>query len=246
MGTPKKIKMKSVAILCIVLIQGAHSLPDTEVQVLKDLHQLTNGSAWLKNQWLTNGSAKSIDPVTACTLPGVRCKDDHVIVLSLEMTFTGGVIPDSIGALSHLRELDLGTNFLSGSLPSSLGTLKSLKQFEADGNHFTGHIPASWEALRSNDCDECGPRQGAYTGGARVALGYNTRNSSLELNETEFGWECPFPDFLMVSTSTSFPGSNVASGWGLPQECGLTTYDDTPNEEIYDLEFDKMNQHDEL
>jgi len=232
--------MKLAILLCAICMHGAYSLPDTEVQALKDLHEMTHGATWRKNHW------ESIDPRSACTLPGVSCRNDHVTELSLEHSFSGGVIPDSISALSYLRVIDMGSNFLSGSLPGSLGNLKHLEQFEADSNHFTGHLPADWEALRSNDCDECVPRQGASTGGARVFLGFNTRSAE---GVTRSGWECPYPKFLSKLTNTSTPGSSVATGWGLPRECGLTAQDVTPDEEdtvsakAGDEEHDDWDEH---
>eukprot|EP00656_Telonema_subtile_P054206 TRINITY_DN803_c0_g3_i1.p1 TRINITY_DN803_c0_g3~~TRINITY_DN803_c0_g3_i1.p1 ORF type:complete len:231 (+),score=50.20 TRINITY_DN803_c0_g3_i1:89-781(+) len=171
-----------------------------------------------------------INAETGCKLPGVSCEGDHVTQLSLEHSLAGGQLPGSLAALDHALVLDLGSNMLSGPLPAEIGSMKNLAQIEADGNHFTGAIPAEWEALRKNACgEECGPRHGASTGGARVFLGFNSVKQ--EDGSKLFGFGCPYTEFLQGETSTSVDGSTVATGWGLSKECGLANEDKTPDEE---------------
>jgi hypothetical protein len=51
-----------------------------------------------------------------------------------------------------------------------------------------------------------------------------------------FGFECPYPLFLLNRTEVARKGnrvahSNIATAWGLRFECGLTSKDQTPDEE---------------
>jgi hypothetical protein len=145
----------------------------------------------------------------------------------MEGWFDGGYLPSSLANLKYLRKLDLGANHLTGTLPPELGSLEHIENLEFDNNNFHGAIPEAWAGLRllRRNTSDHHPREGAPNGGCGVFVGFNTHPSG------KFGFECPYPDFLLTSTVTSTVNSTVATSWGLKRECGLNAEDQTPDEE---------------
>nr|XP_043619662.1 receptor kinase-like protein Xa21 [Erigeron canadensis] len=71
-------------------------------------------------------------------------KCSKLMILSISNCNFQGVVPTSIGNLSHqLQFLDLGENQLYGSLPSSIGNLVGVTHLGLVENQFTGKIPST-------------------------------------------------------------------------------------------------------
>jgi len=208
-------------LLLTVVLATANSLPQSEINALKDLYHSTNGPKWRKNRWPAKLDG---DP---CRWAGITCHRGHVAYISHEHTYAGGSLPASIGDLTEVQLLDLGSNMLTGPIPKELGSLKKVFQIEADGNHFTGKVPTELEALtKLRSGPEHRPRSGASAGGARVFLGFNSHPGS-----AKFGFECPYPAWLNAANPTNRPGTTIATSFGLMKNCGLVDHDATPDEE---------------
>ena len=72
----------------------------------------------------------------------------HLRGLVLSDNKLTGVVPESIGNLTHLINLELRRNQLEDKIPSSIGNLTQLEELLLDKNQFTHAIPG--ENLRSN------------------------------------------------------------------------------------------------
>jgi hypothetical protein len=55
-----------------------------------------------------------------------------------------GIIPSTLGNLSHLKALSMDSNRLAGTIPSTLGNLQQLFYIDLYNNTLTGTIPSQW------------------------------------------------------------------------------------------------------
>ena len=104
---------------------------------LKVLYEVTDGANWTNNaDWLSDKPLGEWFGVTT---------DANGRVTHLELANNGlsGVLPSSLGDLTHLQELVFFNNALSGALPSSLGALTHLKLLWLGRNQLSGSLP-SW------------------------------------------------------------------------------------------------------
>ncbi|XP_058210567.1 receptor kinase-like protein Xa21 [Rhododendron vialii] len=105
---------------------------------LKNLHFINLGF----NNFETKGS-DGLAFLSSLT----NCSD--LLVVVLENSTFGGVLPDSVGNLStSVRLLALGLNQLYGSIPSAIGNLVGLEILALNNNLLTGPIPDSIGHLR--------------------------------------------------------------------------------------------------
>lgn len=234
------LPMSLVLALCVHAMPArTGAIPDIELDALLDLYHSTNGPTWRKNRWpkklqsyRSGNMTQNRSALKPCAWRGVECRQGHVVTLSLEHSLNGGILPASLAALHQVEVLDLGSNKLQGSLPAEWGVgLQACVQIEMDGNQFTGTVPEEWAAFADGRAP---PREGAAVGGARIFLGFNNRIGEPESGK--FGFQCPYPAFLLNRTEVLRGGkraavSNIATAWGLPAECGLTNEDQTPDEE---------------
>ena len=77
----------------------------------------------------------------------------RVTRLVLERKDLTGIIPETIGDLSGLRDLELGHNLLTDGIPSELEGLSNLEHLYLEGNGFTGCIPSGLRDVANNDLD---------------------------------------------------------------------------------------------
>jgi len=128
------------------------TIPDYELQALKDLYDSTDGDKWdyiYRRKWNFKTKPCSVDT----TWFGLSCSYDsnsdfyHVIQIDLNNVNLHGTLPHSLGDLSELTSLLLYYNQLSGSIPSSLGQLTKLTDLYLSDNLFTGTIPDSFGLL---------------------------------------------------------------------------------------------------
>ncbi|KAG2242464.1 hypothetical protein Bca52824_095691 [Brassica carinata] len=63
--------------------------------------------------------------------------------ISIDMTSFSGIIPSSLGNLSHLSFLRLSSNNFIGEIPSSIGNLKQLISFDVFSNKLSGNFPSA-------------------------------------------------------------------------------------------------------
>ena len=75
----------------------------------------------------------------------------RVTRLVLERKDLTGIIPETIGDLSGLRDLELGHNLLTDGIPSELEGLSNLEHLYLEGNGFTGCIPSGLQDVENND-----------------------------------------------------------------------------------------------
>ena len=95
--------------------------------------------------------------------PGVTVLYGRVFGVAVSGSNLNGVIPSSIGELSHLDSLNLSGNSLHGAIPLELGMLRRLNSLNLANNNLTESIPpelgnlGNLEALDLADNDLSGP-----------------------------------------------------------------------------------------
>jgi len=128
------------------------TIPDYEMQALKDFYDSTDGVWWGKSfndgQWDFTD-----DNVNPCAIDkawkGLSCVYDssngifHVTSIDLQGYNLRGTLPSSLGQLSKLTYLFLSSNSLTGTLPDSLGQLSKLDSLALYSSSFNGTIPSS-------------------------------------------------------------------------------------------------------
>lgn len=87
--------------------------------------------------------------ISRTNLSGFLPKTWHENISSVDLSGNNlkGIIPPSMGRLSHLRTLDLSSNQLHGSIPSSLGKLLHLEKLALASNNLSGPIPISFSEM---------------------------------------------------------------------------------------------------
>jgi len=118
------------------------SIPDYELQALKDLYDSTDGDNWV---WTGNHWDFSDAEANPCNYwQGIYCSDYyHVTSIYLYSCNLVGSLPSSLGLLSELTQLILYYNKLTGIIPASLGQLTKLTHLYLFSNELTGSLPES-------------------------------------------------------------------------------------------------------
>ncbi|MFK5971490.1 MAG: choice-of-anchor D domain-containing protein [Candidatus Marithrix sp.] len=110
-------------------------IPQAECEILVELYNNTYGNNWTdsyNNNWnLTN---------TPCSWDGVRCINEHVIVIERQAKNLTGSLPD-LSVLTELQTLDLKGNKLAGYIPSMNSLTKLQVLILSGGNQIIGRIP---------------------------------------------------------------------------------------------------------
>ena len=141
----------------ICILSSMSTIPDYEMQALKDLYDSTGGDNWRwKNygvQWdFTNGNKLQCTADDYTSWQGLTCTYNssndlfHVTSINLRWWYynLNGTLPDSLGQLSELNYLQLDSeSLLFGSIPASLGQLSKLSYLSISYNSLTGTLPAS-------------------------------------------------------------------------------------------------------
>jgi Leucine-rich repeat (LRR) protein len=100
-----------------------------------------------------------------------------------------GIIPSSIGSLSHLYSLDLSFNQLNEAIPSSIGNLSTLQLFYLSSNQLSGNLPASICNLNNLIILQLGNNQ--LIGSIPINIGNLTRLLALSLENNQLSGSIP-------------------------------------------------------
>lgn len=74
-------------------------------------------------------------------IDGIFMVDGLIVNLDLSNNKLQGILPASIGALRHLKELHLYNNRIEGEVPITLRTMRQLQILYLNGNAFSGILP---------------------------------------------------------------------------------------------------------
>jgi hypothetical protein len=140
----KNLLLATIAMASFAFTDNVYAqIPQHEREALIALYYSTNGAAWNSNDgWLSG-------PGTECTWYKVSCRDGHVFALDLRENNLDGIIPASLGDLSHLKLLYLFRNSLRGKIPPELGNLQAVERFYLFENAMSGSIPSELGNLKS-------------------------------------------------------------------------------------------------
>ena len=136
--------------------EGGGGVASPDCAALVALYEATDGDNWKDNtHWMSD---RPLDEWY-----GVTTDDDgRVTHLELGGNDLSGVLPESLGNLTHLQALYLNDNQLSGSIPSSWENLSNLQEIALRNNPLSGCIPAGLREVSDRDFDAlglsyCGP-----------------------------------------------------------------------------------------
>jgi len=198
---------KPLIVLVLFLILGSvvsAKVSKVEKRVLLEIYQSTNGPGWT-HAWNLS------EPVSSWY--GVGIDKGKVVSLNLFNNNLTGVLPKSIGKLSHLRvfniafnsiegtipqevvllqrlqELRMGKNRLTGAIPENIGRLKELEVLDFFANQLIGHLPSSLGQLTKLRVLMLSENR--LSGSIPQEIGKLTALQSMELGNNHFEGEVP-------------------------------------------------------
>ncbi|PRP73093.1 putative leucine-rich repeat receptor-like protein kinase [Planoprotostelium fungivorum] len=113
-----------------VIVFCLHLCLSAELDVLRDLHQLSGGYYWKNNTgWLSE---------VVCSFYGIECDlEGHITKIDLSSNNLNGTITPHLGELNHLVHLDLSVNNLTGVIPHSAKRLHRLQTLKIYDNQLS-------------------------------------------------------------------------------------------------------------
>ncbi|KAL4312993.1 hypothetical protein GQ457_01G003560 [Hibiscus cannabinus] len=139
----------SIFLACCLLssVYGA-TLPDNEVQYLKDIGETLGKKDWNfrvdpcsgEEGWATPNALKGFENAVTCNCSFSNGTVCHVVSIMLKAQSLQGSLPKDLAKFPFLQEIDLTRNFLNGTIPPEWGSMQ-LVNISLLGNRLTGSIP---------------------------------------------------------------------------------------------------------
>ncbi|GLU18030.1 hypothetical protein SLE2022_343520 [Rubroshorea leprosula] len=121
----------------------AATLPDIELQALKDLAKTLGKTNWNFSVDPCSGESGWFSHPNGLFENSVNCSSGttpHVVSIVLKVQNLTGTLPPELVRLPYLQNIDLSLNYLSGSIPAEWGSMQ-LVNISLVGNRLTGLIP---------------------------------------------------------------------------------------------------------
>ncbi|KAJ4726502.1 putative Kinase [Melia azedarach] len=149
-----RLLLLSLAVFCFTVntLTFAATLPENEVQALKDIAKTLGKTGWNfgvdpcsgQSGWVnTNTAVEGFEDVVTCNCSFPNNTDCHVVSIRLKAQNLPGSLPPEMARLPFLQEIDLTRNYLNGTFPPEWGSLP-LVNISLLGNRITGPIPKSF------------------------------------------------------------------------------------------------------
>ncbi|KAH1266059.1 putative leucine-rich repeat receptor-like serine/threonine-protein kinase [Glycine max] len=176
--------------LCFASLAVGATLPEDEVQALRDIAHTIGKKNWNysvdpcdgKSNW--NSSQKNV--VTCnCSFVNHTC---HVVSIILKEQNLSGIISADLVRLPYLQQIDFTRNYLNGTIPKQLGTL-NLVNISFLGNRLTGPIPKELGNITTLKALVLEFNQ--LSGSLPLELGNLTQIEKLHLTSNNFTGELP-------------------------------------------------------
>ncbi|KAL5577025.1 hypothetical protein UlMin_018724 [Ulmus minor] len=207
--------------------QSAGTLPDDEVEAIREIAKQLNKKDW--NFSNTCSNMTTIDGphtkpynntiICNCTISPNSC---HVEILAFQAQELDGVLPPALVNLRHLKEVDLTRNYLSGSIPQEwastklerlvlngnnlsgpipgyLGNITTLRRLDLESNLFSGTVPSEFGKLLN--LEELNLNANNLTGELPPALTNLTKLILIEMEAS--GFQGPIPSSISVLNNLS-------------------------------------------
>ncbi|KAK8622618.1 hypothetical protein V6N13_117527 [Hibiscus sabdariffa] len=139
----------SIFLACCLLssVYGA-TLPDNEVQYLKDIGETLGKKDWNfrvdpcsgEEGWAMPNALKGFENAVTCNCSFSNGTVCHVVSIMLKAQNLQGSLPKDLAKFPFLQEIDLTRNFLNGTIPPEWGSMQ-LVNISLLGNRLTGSIP---------------------------------------------------------------------------------------------------------
>lgn len=192
--------------------QNSNCDPQSDRDILLELHNATNGATWT-NQW---NLAEPMSQWYGITLSSNGC----VSKIALGNNNLVGTIPANIGNLSELTELFLNFNQLSGSIPVEIGNLTNLTHLYLYANHLDGSIPI--EVGNLTNLTHLWLSNNQLNGSIPTELGNLTNLTHLLLNNNQLNGNIPAELNHLQSLQDLYLSDNQLSG-NIPAGLGNLT-----------------------
>ncbi|XWS27389.1 hypothetical protein CRYUN_Cryun26dG0111000 [Craigia yunnanensis] len=146
MFTPPLFLASILLTCCLTTFVFGATLPDEEVQYLKDIATTLGKRDWNfsvdpcsgEEGWATPNPVKGFENAVTCDCSfSTVC---HVVSIMLKAQSLPGTLPKELVKFPYLQEIDLSRNFLNGTIPPEWGSML-LVNISLLGNRLTGSIP---------------------------------------------------------------------------------------------------------
>ncbi|XP_022717350.1 probable leucine-rich repeat receptor-like serine/threonine-protein kinase At3g14840 isoform X2 [Durio zibethinus] len=148
MSTPRLLLASILLTCCLSSFVFGATLPDDEVECLKDTAKTLGKKDWNfsvdpcsgEEGWATPNPLKGFENAVTCNCSFSNATVCHVISIMLKAQSLPGTLPKELVKFPYLQEIDLSRNFLNGTIPPEWGSMQ-LVNISILGNRLTGPIP---------------------------------------------------------------------------------------------------------
>ncbi|GKV37082.1 hypothetical protein SLEP1_g45150 [Rubroshorea leprosula] len=190
----------------------AATLPDIELQALKDIAKTLGKTNWNFSVDPCSGESGWFSHPNGLFENSVNCSSGttpHVVSIVLKVQNLTGTLPSELVRLPYLQNIDLSLNYLSGSIPAEWGSMQ-LVNISLVGNRLTGLIPKEMGNISTLQYFTVEFNQ--LSGPLPPELGDLTHIENLHLTSNNFTGELPTTFARLTSLQDFRIGDNQFTG----------------------------------
>ncbi|KAK6230794.1 hypothetical protein QUC31_002312 [Theobroma cacao] len=148
MFTPRLLLASILVTCCLTTSVFGATLPDDEVQYLRDIAKTLGKTNWNfsvdpcsgEEGWATANPVKGFENAVTCNCSFSNATVCHVVSIVLKAQNLPGALPKELVKFPYLQEIDLSRNFINGTIPAEWGSMQ-LVNISLLGNRLSGSIP---------------------------------------------------------------------------------------------------------
>ncbi|EOY13460.1 Leucine-rich repeat transmembrane protein kinase [Theobroma cacao] len=148
MFTPRLLLASILVTCCLTTSVFGATLPDDEVQYLRDIAKTLGKTNWNfsvdpcsgEEGWATANPVKGFENAVTCNCSFSNASVCHVVSIVLKAQNLPGTLPKELVKFPYLQEIDLSRNFINGTIPAEWGSMQ-LVNISLLGNRLSGSIP---------------------------------------------------------------------------------------------------------
>nr|XP_007132111.1 hypothetical protein PHAVU_011G067400g [Phaseolus vulgaris]ESW04105.1 hypothetical protein PHAVU_011G067400g [Phaseolus vulgaris] len=148
MASPHFFLLQLLLVFCFVSLAFGATLPEDEVQALKDIGETLGKKDWDfsvdpcsgEHNWTSHTKVRGTENNVICDCSFENDTICHVTNILLKVQNLRGTLPVAMVRLPYLQEIDLSRNYLNGTIPLEWGLL-NIVHISLSANRLTGSIP---------------------------------------------------------------------------------------------------------